>query len=92
MTWLALQEIFSALGVIVVCAVGIQLWRLWTQGKGKAFVALGAASALAGFIHITGIEVLPEIQGSHRLGVIPFAVLIWILSAINRKWNTRRKK
>lgn len=79
LVWLSFQEIFSAFSWITILGLAWISQRLFQE---KRWFGLGAwmiSLAVAGAILYLPQSSFPEIAGSHRNGIIPFAIAMWTL-------------
>jgi hypothetical protein len=82
LVWLAFTEMFSSLSLLVICSA---LWfavRGWKQGNKKRMILWGIAVLSVVVMYHLNMSDFPKIMGSHKNGIIPFSIVVWIMIAI----------
>jgi hypothetical protein len=79
LVWLSFQEIISSLALLAVIAAIWVGWSGWKDGHRKRMLLWGVAIVYAIALSQMNLREFPKIMGTHRNGLIPFAILLWIL-------------
>ena len=89
LVWLSFSEMFSAFSGISLLGFTWISWMLIQKKRWFSFGFWSVALTLAGILFFVPISTFPKLMGSHRNGLIPFGIAMWIF-VIGGSWTLLR--